>query len=97
MFIICSEDNKSITIVGCNNGIDFDVVHSGESVIIKTIDNREYKVPFKDYKNAVLFFAKQITDFYESNHPRKFDDDFHKEGYESFMWSYRSLYDKATK
>ena len=92
-----SEDEKFVTIIGCNNGIDFDVIHMGESVIIKTADKREYKVPFSDYKNAVLSFAKQISDFYESNPPRKFDDDFHKDGYKAFMSSYRSLYNKAAK
>ncbi len=91
-----SEDKKSVIIVGCNNGIDFDVIHSGENVIIKTAE-KEYNVPFNDYKNAVMDFAKQIYDFYKSNPPRKFDDDFHKNGYEVFMLSYRSLYDKATR
>ena len=92
-----SQDKESVTIIGCNNGIDFDVVHNDESVIIKTADNAEYKIPFNDYKNAVLSFAKQISNFYESNPPRKFNDDFHKDGYETFMRSYRSLYEKATK
>ncbi len=92
-----SEDKKSVTIVGCNNGIDFDVIHSGEIVIIETADNREYEVPFNEYKNSVLSFSKQIFDFYKSNPPRKFDDDFHKDSYEVFMSSYRSLYDKATQ
>ncbi len=92
-----SEDKESVTIVGCNNGIDFEIIHKGENVIIKTADNAEYKVPLSDYKNAVLSFAKQVWDFYKSTPPRKFDDDFYKDGYEAFMSSYRSLYDKATK
>lgn len=93
--MIPSQDKKSVSIIGCNNGIDFDIVHEQEKVIIKTTDSTEYTVSFVDYKNAVLSFAKQVEDFYKSNSPRKFENDFDKCGYNAFVTEWFSLYDKA--
>lgn len=93
--MIPSEDKKSVRIIGCSNGIDFDIIHEQENIIIKTTDHNEYTVPFVDYKNAVLSFAKQVVDFYQSNPPREFEDDFDKDGYSAFVTEWYSLYNKA--
>lgn len=93
--MIPSEDQDSVNIIGCNNGIDFNIIHKQENIIIVTADNTEYQVPFADYKNAVISFAKQVMDFYKSNPPREFEDDFDKDGYSSFVTEWYALYDKA--
>lgn len=93
--VIPSEDKKSVSIIGCSNGIDFNIIHEEENITITTKDNNEYTVSFVDYKNAVLFFAKQVADFYKSNPPREFEDDFDKDGYSAFVTEWYSLYDKA--
>ena len=93
--MIPSEDKKSVSIIGCNNGIDFDIIHEHENIIIKTTDHNEYTVSFIDYRNAVLTYAKQVEDFYKSNPPREFEKDFDKDGYHAFMTEWFSLYNKA--
>lgn len=93
--MIPSEDKKSVSIIGCGNGMDFSIIHEGENITITTQDNNEYMVSFVDYKNAVLSFAKQVADFYQSNPPRQFEDDFEKDGYSAFVTEWDSLYDKA--
>ena len=93
--MIASKDKNTVDIIGCDNGIDFDIIHESENVIIRTSNNIEYTVPFTDYKVAVLTFAKQVEQFYKSNPPRKFHDDFDKNGYSAFINEWYSLYDKA--
>ncbi len=93
--MIPAEDKSSVNIVGCSNGIDFNIIHQQEFIIIETAENTKYQVPFAEYKNAVLAFAKQVMEFYESNPPREFEDDFDKDGYSTFVTEWFSLYDKA--
>ena len=39
--MIPSEDKLSVNIVGCNNGIDFNIIHEEENIAIITADNAE--------------------------------------------------------
>ena len=94
-FIIPSEDKTSVTISGCRNGVDFNIIHEDESITIVTAENIEYRIPFEDYKKAVVSFAKQVMDFYKESPPREFEDDFDKDGYSAFVPEWYSLYDKA--
>lgn len=94
-FMIPSEDKTTVSISGCNNGIDFNIIHKDENITIITSDNTEYCIPFEEYKNAVIAFAEQVMDFYKSNPPRNFSDDFDKDGYSAFVAEWHSLYDKA--
>lgn len=89
------EGKRSVSIIGCSNGIDFNIIHEKENITIVTADHDEYHIPFEEYKNAVISLAKQVMDFYKSNPPREFEDDFDKEGYSAFVTEWYSLYDKA--
>ena len=93
--MIPTEDKTAVNVVGCTNGIDFNIIHQKENIIIETADNTKYQVPFSEYKNAVLSFAKQVMEFYKSNPPREFENDFDKEGYSAFVTEWYTLYDKA--
>lgn len=90
-----SDDKNSVSIFGCNNGIDFDIIHEQENVIIKTADSRIFKITFNEFKDSVLVLAKQVEDFYKANPPRKFGNDFDKDSYSAFMTEWFTLYDKA--
>jgi len=94
-FMIPSEDAMSVSIIGCNIGIDFDILHEDGYVVIRTEENTEYRVPYEEYKNAVVSFAEQIMEFYKSNPPREFEDAFDRDGYRAFVTEWRSLYEKA--
>lgn len=93
--MIPSEDKASVSIIGCSNGIDFNILHSEDHIAVVTKDNAEYHVSFAEYKNAVIAFAKQVMDFYKANPPREFEDDFDREGYDAFVTEWHSLYAKA--
>lgn len=89
--LIPSDDKKTVTIIGCNIGLDFDIVHENGIVII----GGEYTVPFEDYKSAVLSFAKEVGDFYKENPLRNLEDDFEKDGIEAFFTEFSFLYNNA--
>jgi len=93
--MIPSEDKSTVSIIGCNNGIDFNIIHEEDSIAIETADHCEYRIPFEEYKKAVISFAEQVMDFYKSNPPREFEDDFDKNGYSAFVTEWHSLYNKA--
>lgn len=93
--IIPSDDGKKVQIYGCSSGIDFNIIHDGENVMVVTAAGREYQVLFEDYKQAVLTFARQIMDFYQNNPPRAFEDDDDANGFGAFVSQFHSLYDSA--
>lgn len=93
--IIPNEDKTSVSIIGCNKGIDFSIIHSGEDVIIITADNTKHRVPFADYKNAVLAFAKQVMEYYQTAPPREFYDDYDRDIYKAFLTGVGTLYEKG--
>lgn len=93
--MIPNEDKKSVNIIGCSNGIDFNIIHEQGNIIISTTNNIKHQVPFANYKKAVISFAKQVMNFYTSNPPREFEDDFDKDGYHCFATELYALYDKA--
>ena len=93
--MIPSEDKTTVSISGCSNGIDFNIIHEDDHITVVTADNAEYHIPFEEYKNAVISFAEQVMDFYKTNPPRAFNDDFDRDGYGAFVTEWYSLYDKA--
>ncbi len=94
-FMIPSEDGTTVTISGCTNGIDFDITHEDEYVIIRTEDDCTYKVPFEEYKAAVCAYAEQIEEFYHQNSPRRFADKYDQSGFAAFCNEWYELMRKA--
>lgn len=90
-----SQDKASVTVVGCSNGIDFDIIHENDNIIIRTQDGTAYTVTFEDYKATVLSYAKQIEDFYHQNPSRKFENQVEKDGFAAFCNEWHSLTDRA--
>ncbi len=93
--LIPSKDKMSVTISGCPNGIDFDIIHEDKNIIIRTQDGTTYTVTFEDYKASVLSYAKQIEDFYHQNPPRQFEDRFAQDGFSAFCNEWYRLTGKA--
>lgn len=89
-FMIPSGDGKTVQIIGCNNGVDFDVLHEGENVRIRT-ENKEYVYSLKEYIDVVMAYADQIEEFMMKSPERVFTDEFDREGYTAFMAEWKSL------
>ena len=95
-YMIPADDGKSVQISGCSNGIDFDLIHEENRVMIKTADGRSFSVDFSEYKAAVLSYAEQIEKFMRDAPERIFDNSFYQKGYKAFQTEWFSLKEKIS-
>ena len=89
-FLVPSEDLQAVSIVGCTNGIDFDVIHEDGNVLLRT-DDTCHTVPYAEYREAVLAYATQVEEFFRENPPREFDGEFEKNGFTAFCNQWYSM------
>lgn len=84
-FMIPNETLDNVTISGCPNGIDWSVIHDGDSIILELEDGTREYVPIIDYRRVVFGFADKIEAFYKSCTPKKVPvDEFARNGYIAF-------------
>ena len=93
-FLIPSEDLQTVSIGGCPNGIDFDIIHENGNVRIR-VGGVCHTVPYKEYREAVLSYARQIEEFFHKNPPREFDDSYDKNGFTAFCNQWHAMKEKA--
>ena len=65
-----NDGSGDVVVLGCPNGVDWDLVHSGDKVIITTDSGAETVVPFEEYREEVLAFADKVEAFYDGKSPR---------------------------
>lgn len=83
--IIANKELSDVSICGCNNGIDWTVIHEGNTVKLITESGKETVVSMKDYEQEVFRFADRVEAFYKSCSPKILpDDDFDRNGYIAF-------------
>ena len=83
--LIANDDLTKVVISGCPNGIDWSVIHTGDSVRLILDDGYENNVPIAQYREEVFRFADLIEDYYRFC-PSKIipKDKFDRNGYETF-------------
>lgn len=94
--MIPADGGKAVAVVGCSNGVDFDVIHENGRVTLRTGDGGVFSVPFSEYREAVLFLAEQIEGFMRDTPARIVDDPFEKAGYEAFQTEWHALKEKLS-
>lgn len=83
--IFVSDSPDNVIIVGCDNGIDWSVIHDGDNVILELDDGTKDVVSIDNYKKAVFAFADKVEAFYKSAAPKKLPSDkVEREGYIAF-------------
>lgn len=84
-FLIADDKLENVTIVGCNNGIDWSIIHEGENIKLILEDGSETIVSLEEYKKEVFQFADKVETFYKASPPRKLPkDEFDRNGYITF-------------
>ena len=84
-FMIADETLSNVDIIGCNEGIDWEVIHTGSHVKLVTEANEVTYIPLDEYKNTVFRFADEIEAFYQKSKSKTVsDDDFARRGYTAF-------------
>ena len=93
-FIIANEHLDKVEILGCNNGLDWSIIHKNDIVNFVTESNTAEHMHIEDYKTVVFNFADAIEKYYlnctQKNIPQ---DKFEKDGYIAFWneWHKRRL------
>lgn len=84
-FIIANEALDEVTISGCENGIDWSVIHKDNMVILEIEDGTKESILLEKYKLEVYRFADMIEEFYNSCTPKELpEDEFDRDGYVAF-------------
>lgn len=83
--LIADETSENVVISGCPNGVDWSVIHDGDSVRLILEDGYEDLIPLKEYRNVVFRFADLIEAYYQSCPPKQIpSDSFDRDGYLTF-------------
>lgn len=87
------EGQNDVEIVGCNSGIDFEVVQIDDEVILTAKDGSQYRVAVSDWRRAVREFSDAVQAFYEASSPKDPENDWEQSGFRKFRseWSRRRL------
>ena len=87
------EGQADVHVLGCNSGIEFEVVHVGNEVLITAEDATQYRVSIAEWTNAVCAFADAVRAFYTSSSPKEVEDEFDARSFQKFLseWSRRRL------
>jgi hypothetical protein len=85
-------DPANVVIIGCPHGRDWRVVHTGEQVVLGLVDQREYAVPARAWRDAVMRFSDAIENYYAASEPKEPLDANDAAGFEAFLneWRRRS-------
>lgn len=80
-----------VVCMGCPNGIDMEIVHQQDSIILRSELGQEI-IPATEWKSAVLTFVASIQDFYDRCSPKSEPfDDLDQKGWTAFWqeWNER--------
>ena len=78
------EGQDDVLIVGCNSGIDFEVVQDGDDVLLTSEAGRQHRVSALDWRAAVCGFSDAVQAFYASSSPKLPADEFEQRSFQKF-------------
>jgi hypothetical protein len=73
-----------VIIIECPNGINFEVKHIDDEVVLINQKNEQMKITTGEWKQAVFQFADAVENFYQSSQPKQPERDDNHEGYKAF-------------
>ena len=84
-FLIANEDLSQVTILGCDTGTDWSILHENGRIKLVLPSGQETFVEPEDYQREVFAFADQVEAYYRSCTPKRLPkDDFARNGYRAF-------------
>ena len=84
-FLIANNDLTSVTIIGCDKGMDWSTVHTENGVKIILPSGQEEEIEMESYKAEVYAFADSVEAYYNTCSPKELpNDDFRINGYVAF-------------
>lgn len=96
-FYVPNKDLSQVTISGCDNGLDWSVIHENDGVRLILPSGQSEWISLREYQAEVLHFADKVAGYYQSCQPKKIpEDEFTRNGYIAFWNEWRWRYAKAT-
>ncbi len=87
---------QNVFISGCPNGVDYEVRHQDDEVVIVTPAGNRYAVALELYCREVLYFARAVEDFYAHSRPKRLpEDELDRNGYLAFWNEWRRRMESA--
>jgi hypothetical protein len=81
-----------VLVMGCNVGVDPEVIHSDGTVTIRSQDGQEATVTDGEWRHAVLGFVNDVQAFYDASPSRvPFNESAEDEGWRAFWEEWRDL------
>lgn len=79
------QSGENVVIIGCSNGIDWTVLHEGDTVRLILEDGTETSIPLADYTREVLRFVESIEAYYRASPAKsEMEDPPDREGWQLF-------------
>jgi hypothetical protein len=74
-----------VQIVGCPNGTNFNVVHAGDIVELRSSDLGVFRLSSSEWKSAVKSFSDEVQNFYEASKPKEPSDEVASKGFAKML------------
>ena len=85
------EGSEDVLMMGCNCGIDFEIVHDGGDIFLTAADGTSHRIARSNWQSAVCQFSDAVRAFYANASEKQGGDDFDQKGFEKFLseWTRR--------
>lgn len=90
--MLANAAGDAVDIIGCDNGLDWEVVHAGDEIVITLADGYAIRISYAAYEKEVLSFADEVEAFYRQAKPKILpQDSIERQGYYAFWreWNRR--------
>ena len=90
-FMFINDKMDELAILGCPNGIDWNIKHIGNDVVLKSAKGTMVTLPLEEYKGVIFDFADAIEDVYKKSAPKKLHEECEQKAYERFWQDWHKL------
>jgi len=91
-FFIADDQEETVTVQGCDTGIDWTITHINGTVEHVTDKGEKGVIEKEKYKKLIFDFADKVEFFYKESRPKEIPtDNFDKKGYLTFWKEWRRL------
>lgn len=97
-FLVANAEQSEVTILGCDNGLDWSTVHENGGVRLTLASGESEWLDLPFYRAQVLAFADKVAAYYRACRPKNPPADaFARSGYTAFWKEWHRRYDEAAR
>jgi hypothetical protein len=89
-------EGEDVILFGCPNGINFEVRHQADLVVLTKQDCEEVTIAFSEWQQAVFNFADTVEAFYRTNKHKRPEDEESSKGYKAFWREWKRRRNSTT-